>query len=182
MTTGKAIALTRWTFVSKVMSLLFNMLTGFVIVFLPKSKHLLISWLQLPSAVILEPKKIKFVLKKKGKKSPTWSSTRKPAWRQLRLSNTLVLASSLCFYPHSPFPCAVQVHTPWKTPCTQPRQPLPLRKPGLRQWINICNMWIWWWREAIYEYGDAPRSGRLQNFPRVINLASLFFLSRSLWN
>ena len=182
MTTGKAIALTIWTFVNKVMSLLFNTLSGFVIVFLPRSKYLLISWLQLLSAVILEPNKIKFVLKKKGKKSPTMSSTRKPAWRQLRLSNTLVLASSLCFYPPSPFPCAVQVHTPWKTPCTQPRQPLPLRKPGLRQWINICNMWIWWWREAIYEYGDAPRSGRLQNFPRVINLASLFFLSRSLWN
>ena len=57
MTTGK-IALTRWTFVGKVMSLLFNMLSRFVIAFLPRSKHLLISWLQLSSAVILEPKKI----------------------------------------------------------------------------------------------------------------------------
>ena len=53
MTTGKAIALTRQTFVSKVMSLLFNMLSRFVIAFLPRSKHLLISWLQLPSEVIL---------------------------------------------------------------------------------------------------------------------------------
>ena len=61
MTTGKTIALTRWTFVSKVMSLLFNMLSRFVIAFLPRSKHLLISWLQSPSAVILEPKKIKSV-------------------------------------------------------------------------------------------------------------------------
>ena len=61
MTTGKTIALTRWTFVGKVMSLLFNMLSKLVIVFLPKSKCLLISWLQLPSAVILEPKKIKYV-------------------------------------------------------------------------------------------------------------------------
>ena len=59
MTTGKTIALTRWTFVGKVMSLLFNMLSGLVIAFLPRSKHLLISWLQSPSAWILEPKKIK---------------------------------------------------------------------------------------------------------------------------
>ena len=59
MTTGKTIALTRWTFVSKVMSLLFNMLSRFVIAFLPMSKHLLISWLQSPSIVILEPRKIK---------------------------------------------------------------------------------------------------------------------------
>ena len=57
MTTGKAIALTRWTFVGKVMSLLFNMLSSSVITFLPRSKHLLILWLQSPSAVILEPKK-----------------------------------------------------------------------------------------------------------------------------
>ena len=61
MTTGKTIALTRWTFVGKVMSLLFNMLSSFVTVFLPRSKHLLISWLQSPSAVILEPRKIKSV-------------------------------------------------------------------------------------------------------------------------
>ena len=59
MTTGKTIALTRWTFVGKVMSLLFNMLSRLVITFLPRSKHLLISWLQSPSAVISEPKKIK---------------------------------------------------------------------------------------------------------------------------
>ena len=57
MTTGKTIALTRRTFVSKVMSLLFNILSSLVIAFLPRSKHLLISWLQSPSAVILEPKK-----------------------------------------------------------------------------------------------------------------------------
>ena len=61
MTTGKAIALARWTFVGKVMSLLFNMLSRLVIAFLPRSKHLLISWLQSPSAVILEPKKLKSV-------------------------------------------------------------------------------------------------------------------------
>ena len=59
MTTGKTIALTRWTFVGRVMSLLFNMLSRLVIVFLPRRKHLLISWLQSPSAVILEPKKMK---------------------------------------------------------------------------------------------------------------------------
>ena len=56
MTTGRTIALTRWTFVGKVMSLLFNILCRLVITFLPRSKHLLISWLQSPSAVILEPK------------------------------------------------------------------------------------------------------------------------------
>ena len=59
MTTEKTIALTRWTFVGKVIFLLFNMLSRLVITFLPKSKHLLISWLQSPSAVILEPPKIK---------------------------------------------------------------------------------------------------------------------------
>ena len=61
MTIGKTIALIRWTFVEKVMSLLFNMLSRLVITFLPRSKHLLISWLQSPSAVILEPPKIKYV-------------------------------------------------------------------------------------------------------------------------
>ena len=59
MSTGKTIALTRWTFAGKVMSLLFNMLSRLVITFLPRSKCLLISWLQLPPAVILEPKKLK---------------------------------------------------------------------------------------------------------------------------
>ena len=57
MTTGKTLALTRRTFVGRVMSLLFNMLSGLVIAFLPRSKRLLISWLQSPSAVIWEPKK-----------------------------------------------------------------------------------------------------------------------------
>ena len=61
LSTGKTVALTRWTFVHKVMSLLFNMLYRSVIAFLPRSKCLLISWLQLPSAVILEPPKIKSV-------------------------------------------------------------------------------------------------------------------------
>jgi len=61
MTTGKTIALTIWNFVGKVISLLLNMLSSFVIAFIPKSKYLLISWLQSPSAVILEPKKIKSV-------------------------------------------------------------------------------------------------------------------------
>ena len=61
MTTGKSIALTKQTFVGKVTSLLFNMLSSFVIAFLPRSMHLLISWLQSPSAVILNPKKMKSV-------------------------------------------------------------------------------------------------------------------------
>ena len=59
MTTGKTIALIRWTFVDKVMSLLFNMLSRLIITFLPRSRRVSISWLQSPSAVILEPKKIK---------------------------------------------------------------------------------------------------------------------------
>ena len=59
MTTGKSIALTRWTFVGQVMSLLLNMLSRLVITFLPSSKRLLILWLQSPSAVILEPQKVK---------------------------------------------------------------------------------------------------------------------------
>ena len=61
MTTGKTIALTIWTFAGEVMSLLFNMFSRFVIAFFPRSKFLLISWLQSPSAVILEPKRIKSV-------------------------------------------------------------------------------------------------------------------------
>ena len=62
MTTGKTIALTRWTFVGKLMSLLFNVLSRLVIIFLPRSKCLLISWLQAPSAVILGPKKLSLSL------------------------------------------------------------------------------------------------------------------------
>ena len=62
MSTGKTVALTIWTFVGKVMSLLFNILSRFVIAFLPWSRHLLNSWLQSPSSVILEPKKIKSVV------------------------------------------------------------------------------------------------------------------------
>ena len=62
MTTGKTIALTRWTFVGKVMSLLFHMLSRLVIAFIPRIKRLLISWLQSPSAVILQPKKINLSL------------------------------------------------------------------------------------------------------------------------
>ena len=62
MTIKKTIALTRWTFVEKVISLLFTMLSMLVITFLPRNKHLLISWLQSPSAVILEPKEIKSLI------------------------------------------------------------------------------------------------------------------------
>ena len=62
VTTGKITALTRWTFVGKVMYLLFNMLSRLVITFLPRNKHLLIPWLQSPSAVILEPRKVKPII------------------------------------------------------------------------------------------------------------------------
>ena len=79
MTTGKTIALTRWTFVDKVMSLLFNMLSRLVITFLPRSKHLLISWLQSPSAVvILQPPKIKSA----SVGAPEQWRLRSPEWRE----------------------------------------------------------------------------------------------------
>ena len=61
MTTGKTIALTRWTFVGKLISLVYNRLSRLVIAFLPRTKRLLISWLQSPSAIILEPRKIKYL-------------------------------------------------------------------------------------------------------------------------
>ena len=61
MTPGKTIVLTKWIFVRKMMPLLFNMLSRLIIAFLPRSKHLIISWLQSPSTVILEPKKVKSV-------------------------------------------------------------------------------------------------------------------------
>ena len=92
MTTGKTIALTRRTFVDKVMYLLFNMLSGLVITFLPRSKGLLISWLQSPSTVILEPRKIKsatvfcfffFVAKTSLLKKEKWAKPREaqiPEW------------------------------------------------------------------------------------------------------
>ena len=82
MTAGKTIALTRWTFVGKVMSLLFNRLFRLVITFLPRSKHLLISWLQLPSAVILEPPKIK---------SFTVSTVSPSISHEMMGSNTMIL-------------------------------------------------------------------------------------------
>ena len=70
ITTGKTIARTKWTFAGKVMSLLFNMLSGLVIAVLPRSKSLLILWLQSPSAVILEPKKIKSDTETRGLQKP----------------------------------------------------------------------------------------------------------------
>ena len=82
MTTGKTIALTRRTFVGKVMSLLFNMLCRLVITFLPRSKRLLISWLQSPSAVILEPKKIK---------SDTVSTVSQPIYHEVMGPDAMIL-------------------------------------------------------------------------------------------
>ena len=84
VTTGKTIALARWTFVDKVMSLLFNMLSRLVIVFLPRSKHLLISWLQSPSAVILEPPKIESLTKTLCAPGPR----RKEQWPHKKLIQT----------------------------------------------------------------------------------------------
>ena len=81
MSTGKTIALTRRTFVGKVMSLLFNMLSRLVITFLPRNKHLLISWLQSPSAVILEPRKIK---------SATVSTVSPSIWHEVMRPNAMI--------------------------------------------------------------------------------------------
>ena len=80
MTTGNTIALTRWTFVSKVMSFLFNMLSRLVIVFLLRSKCLLISWLQSPPAVILEPTKIKSVTVSNASPSKQGSEQQQRSW------------------------------------------------------------------------------------------------------
>ena len=102
MTTGKTIALTRWILVGKVMSLLFNMLSRLVITFLPRSKCLLISWLQSPSAVILEPRKIK---------SDTVSlSFTKAQWAKC-------CTYALFFWS----PKSLQMVTPWKASYDQPR-------------------------------------------------------------
>ena len=88
MTKGKTIALTRRTFVGKVMSLLLNMLSRLVITFLPRSKCLLISWLQSPSAVILEPKKIK---------SDTVSIFSPSVWHEMMGLDTVILVFDLEF-------------------------------------------------------------------------------------
>ena len=82
MTLGKTIALTRWTFFGKVMSLLFNMLSRVVINFLPRGKHLVISWLQSPSAMILESKKIKSV---------TVSTVSPPIYHEVMGLNVIIL-------------------------------------------------------------------------------------------
>ena len=86
MTTGKTIALTRRTFVGKVMTLLFNMLSRLVIAFLPRSKRLLISWLQPPSAVILEPKE-------KEKKSVTISTVSPSICQKVMGPDAMILVS-----------------------------------------------------------------------------------------
>ena len=110
MTTGKAIALTRQTFVGKIMSLIFNMLSRLVISFLPRSKCLLISWLQLPSAVILEPKKIK------SDTVSTISPSNSHAAAAAASAKSLQLCPTLCdpidgSPPGSPIPGILQART-----------------------------------------------------------------------
>ena len=112
ITTGKTVALTRWTFIGKIMSLLFNMLSRFFVTFLPGSTHLLISWLQSPSAVTLEPKKIKFVtvsvvfpptcLEMMGPDAMIlvfWMLSFKPAFYHTPLSLSSRASLVLCFLP-----------------------------------------------------------------------------------
>ena len=97
MTTGKNIALTRWTFVGKVMSLLFNMLSRLVITFLPRSKCLLILWMQSPSAVILEPKIIKSDTVSTVSPSISWSSFSE-CWALNQLFHSPLSLSSKGFF------------------------------------------------------------------------------------
>ena len=104
MTTGTTIAMTRWTFVGKVMSLLYNILSRLVITFLPRSKHLLISWLQSLSAVILEPPKIKSdtvstvspSISHEEDIAPIHNSDERPNLRQL----SFISIFTFYFYPH----------------------------------------------------------------------------------
>ena len=104
-TTGKTIALTTWTFVCKVMSLLLNMLSRLAITFLPRSKRLFISWLQLPSAVILEPPKIK-----SDTASPYYTLLwQKPSWKS---------KNERKLHPHyytSPQGCPVREFSVWRS-------------------------------------------------------------------
>ena len=101
MTTEKAISLTRWTFVGKLISLLFNTLSRLVIAFLPRSKCLLISWLQSPSAVILNPKKIKsvtiFIVESLAIFKYKWWINNLNMWKDQHSSNTITLQIMLIY-------------------------------------------------------------------------------------
>ena len=119
MTTGKTIALTRWTFVGKVRSLLLNMLSRLVITFLPRSKHLLISWLQSPSAVILEPRKIK---------SDT-VSTFSPSISHEVMRTPAVQTTHFQFHPH-PVDLVLTYRKGLNTGLTPGQMPLARKQPG----------------------------------------------------
>ena len=155
MTTGKTIALTRRTFVGKVMSLLFNMLSRLVITFLPKSKHLLISWLLSPSAVILEPPKIKELVNLIGKSKERkvivcnqdfrfWVRRAKPLSRDqgcLQLRFLLLEPSCLS---HRPGACNPGLTKPLQLPLTQtsllllPLTPVLLSPSFFDHWGSLC--------------------------------------------
>ena len=159
MTTGKTIALTRWTFVGKVMSLLLNILSRLAIAFLPRSKRLLISWLQWPSAVILEPRKIKsdtvstvfpfFAMKRWDKMS--WSSVQ---FSSVQFSSVAQSCPTLCdamnrstpgLPVHQQLPEFTQTHVHQVGDAIQPSHPLsspsppvpnPSQHQSLFQWVN----------------------------------------------
>ena len=136
MTTGKTIALTRRTFVGKVMSLLLNMLSRLVITFLPRSKRLLISWLQSPSAVILEPPKIK---------SDTVSTVSPFVSHEVMGPDASSSVVSNSLQPHGLYP--VRLLCPWDSPgkntevschlLLQGIFPTQGSKPGLLHWRQI---------------------------------------------
>ena len=149
MTTGETITLTRRNFVDKAMSLLFNMLLSLVITFLPRSKHFLISWLQSPSAVILEPRKI---LDVSFNPHGFIKSTSDGNWVQFSLVTQP--CPTLCnpkdcsmpaFPVHHHFPELAQTHVHWVSDAIQP--PHPLSSPsspafnlsqhqGLFKWVS----------------------------------------------
>ena len=163
MTAGKTIALTRWTFVGKVISLLFNMLSRLVITFLPRSKRLLIWWLQSPSAVILEPRKIKSVTV--STVSPSichevmgadamilvcWMLSFKPTFS---LSSRAQDRSNSCYTKNSPFSCwimgvpkasAVQ-NIGRNTHVSQHSSCLPTSREHFRRWSVCMAVLICFW-------------------------------------
>ena len=142
MTTGQTIALTRWTFVGKVMPLFFNMLFRLVITFLPRSKHLLISWLQSPSAVILEPRKIKS--DSVSTVSPSISHEVMGPQSCPTLCNSMN-CSAPGFPDHHQLPEFTQTHVHRVDDAIQPSHPLssssppalnPSQHQSLFQWVN----------------------------------------------
>ena len=132
MTTGKTIALTRWTFIDKVMSLLFNMLSRLVITFLPRSKHLLISWLQSASAVILEPRKIKAATVSTVSPSTYWAFN-----LELNSVHTVYSVATKTFLLNATAFLTWRKYWCWKTMYAEESQGLPKWKESERGILKL---------------------------------------------